>query len=354
MNKAAQLVKFVDSAYAYYDSKPPANGNQVAKIAKLEKINCVSRLLRRDRSTNKTIALRLKRVTKEDWHRCTVGKFVNEEMFDHMRSVAINALQGILNTVNDIFERKAALETTSKRRAFDDFVLKNKTILQKWCVNFLVLILLYGNGQRTQVHWMLLCPSLADLAVFSNYLETNGPVKPLLLEIDGKEKRARASKLPHVMMNPIVFNYVEFHVQMVIPHLLDLHEIEYDAIESQRLLVDTRNGRPLNSNNVRNTLARWVKAMDPELHLTPMDIRSSYCTIMIRRHVHRREICKNDDEFVFQNLSEEEFKEMLSCVMNTSIEQINSVYAAASHTDYATQVAKVMNICKSNSDACEI
>ena len=349
MNKAAQFVKFVNSAYAYFDSKPPVGGNQIAKVAMLEKINCVSRLLRRDRSTNKNIALRLKQVSKEDWHHCSLGKFINEDMFDHMRLVALIVLQGIPNTVNDILEGKTAFETTSKRRIFDDFMLKNQAILRKWCVNFLALILLYGNGQRKQVYWMLLCPSLSDLAVFSYELESNGPVKPLLLEIDGKEKRPRASKLPHVMMNPIVFKYVEFQVQMVIPHFLDKHGIEYNPIEAQKLLLDIRNARNFNSNNIRNTLSRWVKALDPELHFTPMDIRSSYCTIMIRRHAHRREISANNDEFVFQNLSEEEFKEMLACVMNTSIEQINSLYAAASHTDYATQVAKVMSICKSGS-----
>lgn len=88
---------------------------------------------------------------------------------------------------------------------------------------------------------MLLCPSLSDLAVLSYELELTGPVKPLLLEIDGKEKRPRASKLPHVIKNPIVFKYVEFQVEMVIPHLLDKHEIQYGAIESQKLLLDTRN-----------------------------------------------------------------------------------------------------------------
>ena len=152
MNEAAQFVRIVSSAYAFIGAKPTNHGNQVAKFAMLEKINCVSRLLRRGPSTNKTIALRLKRVSKEDWHRCTLGKFINEDMFDQMRSVALSALQGMLRTVNDIFERKAFFETASKRRVFEEFVLKNQTILGKWSVKFLALILLYGNGQRTQVY----------------------------------------------------------------------------------------------------------------------------------------------------------------------------------------------------------
>ena len=152
-------------------------------------------------------------------------------------------------------------------------------------------------------------------------------------------------------MNSIAFMHVEFQVQMFIPHLLNGHEIE---IESQRDLVDTQHGRPLYSKNVLNTLARWAKAIDTELHLTTMDIRSLYCTIVICRHVHRREICDNNDEFVFQDLSEREFKEILACVMNTSTEQIKLVHAAGSHTDYTTPAARVISIWKSSSDVSEI
>ena len=45
---------------------------------------------------------------------------------------------------------------------------------------------------------------------------------------------------------------------------------------------------------------------------------------------------------------------MLACVMNTSTEQVDSVYAGASHTDYARQVAKVMSTWKSSSHSKEI
>ncbi len=66
---------------------------------------------------------------------------------------------------------------------------------------------------------------------------------------------------------------------------------------------------------------------------------------MIRRHVNRIKEC-GENEFELQNLTEDEFKEMLVCVMNTSVEQIHNVYSACSHFEHSTQVAQVMHICE--------
>jgi len=147
------------------------------------------------------------------------------------------------------------------------------------------------------------------------------------------------------MLDPTTLEYVKFQVQFVQPFLLEKYNIARGTKDSQKLVLDTRNGRPLNSDNVRHTLSSWIRHIDSELHITPMDLRSSYCTIMIRRHVVRKEL-SGKESFAFQNLSEDDFKEMLACVMNTSVEQIHGVYGAASHSEFSTQVAQIMSICR--------
>ena len=84
-----------------------------------------------------------------------------------------------------------------------------------------------------------------------------------------------------------------------------------------------------------------MKEIDPELNITPMDLRSAYATFMIRKYIER----KPGSTLNMHNLSEEEFQSTLAAVMNTSVEQIKQVYAAASHTSYAENVALTLGIC---------
>jgi len=105
----------------------------------------------------------------------------------------------------------------------------------------------------------------------------------------------------------------------------------------------------LSSNNVRHSFKRWIQGIDAELRLTPMDIRSSYATMMIRRHV-RRNSSEFAGRFSFRQLNEDDFLPVLACVMNTSTEQLREVYAASSHENYSTHVARVMQICAEGED----
>ena len=98
----------------------------------------------------------------------------------------------------------------------------------------------------------------------------------------------------------------------------------------------------MNSENVRKSLQAFINKFESELHLTPMHLRSSYATIMMRLHATRKESNYSES---FQNLSEDEFLTMLSCVMNTNVEQLRGVYAAASHATHANRVARMMQIC---------
>ncbi len=217
----------------------------------------------------------------------------------------------------------------------------------------MALLLVYGNGQRNQVYTFLKAPSRADMLVFRQTPSNKRGTEPLRLHIHEDEKRYRDARMPFIMLDPIVFDYVDFHVQFVRPFLLRKYCVDETTNDSAKLLLDTRNGRPLSSNSVRSTLGSWIRALNPELNITPMDLRSSYATIMMRRHAQRNK-SGGKGNFAFQNLSEEEFISMLASIMNTGVEQLRQVYAASSHSEYATHVARVMNICKDgNSSASE-
>jgi len=188
MNKAAQLIKFVDTAIIWYEMNPLYGNRQDKNMAHRAKILSVARLLRRDRSGNKSRTRKIRQKTKEDWHRCAVGKFINEEMFDLMRSVATDALHGILHTVYEAFETKGAADVTSQRRIFADAVLKNWALLRKWSVNFLAMLLLYGNGQRNQVYTFLKCPSTVEMHAFEEACRGGDQNEPILIQIHEDEK----------------------------------------------------------------------------------------------------------------------------------------------------------------------
>ena len=69
----------------------------------------------------------------------------------------------------------------------------------------------------------------------------------------------------------------------------------------------------------------------------------SYSIIMILRHLNKKQLNDVNDK-AFENLSKDEIKEVLSCVMNTSVEQIHNVYFASLHTYYSTQEVQFMHI----------
>jgi hypothetical protein len=76
---------------------------------------------------------------------------------------------------------------------------------------------------------------------------------------------------------------------------------------------------------VRSTLSRFIGAIDPEAKtITPSSVRASFATAQFVRF--RRRVA-------FHGQSEEMFLDDLSKIMNTSSEQLKSVYIACSAMD---------------------
>ena len=80
-----------------------------------------------------------------------------------------------------------------------------------------------------------------------------------------------------------------------------------------------------------------------------MHLRSSSATIIMRRHATLKESNYSESS---QNLSEDDFLTIRSCFMNTNVQQIRGVYAAAFHATHGNRVARMMHICDDPATSC--
>ncbi len=129
-NKEAQLGKFIQFAIRYFGAHPKYPEDPIKNNTMDMKISGVLAFLRQDRSLNKSAALRIRQKTKEDWHRSAAGKFISEEMFDYMRTVAIDALKGILKTVQEKCQEKEATDFSAQTKVFEDLMLKKYNLVK--------------------------------------------------------------------------------------------------------------------------------------------------------------------------------------------------------------------------------
>lgn len=78
----------------------------------------------------------------------------------------------------------------------------------------------HKHGQRNQVYTFLKCLTTAEVLLFKN---ENGGAKSstfLKISIHEDEERNRDSRMPFIILDPVLFNYVEFHSQYFQPFLL--------------------------------------------------------------------------------------------------------------------------------------
>ena len=343
-NKEAELMRFVQSAIQYYGTHEKHLGDSRKNKAAEIKMTSIIARLRRGRAINKTIVRRMRARAKEDWHRTCTDQFVSEEMFDMLREIVVGARSQILRTIENTFVDNDAEDVASERRVVDSVLINKPGLVLKWSFNSVALLLVHGNGECNHVYTFLKFPLISDKLLFETVEGGSKAKFPIKIQIHEDKKRLRDSRMPFVTLDPQIFNFVKFHAQFFQPLLLRKYGIQKGTANSEKLLIDARNGFPITSNNIHNIIVKLGTAIDPELHLKPMNLHSSYATIVIRRQVHREEIGVSEH---FQALSEDEFCSMLSAVMNTSVTQIRTVYAPASHADYSAHVSRIMSICKS-------
>lgn len=345
-NKASHLKTFVNIARDYFKRYPLYETDQVRNLRLDSRMVASGRYCNQMAAENKKKYRASKMTTKEENHRILTGKLITENDFDTFRTEAIAKLEDIMGTIEKEFRKEGSKDLNTKHRTAVNYLSTHDSLLKKWCINFLVLLILFGNGQRNQVYWMLKAPDFADLDNFTSRNREGKVVQALKLGFVAEEleKRPREIRLPYVLLDSKILNHVNFHINYVRPVLHLVAKAKENPL-FEHLLLDTRSGMPLNSRLIRVTFSGWIKKLDPEIHLTPMDVRACYATYMIRKYV--KTVVQNDGSAhsSFKHLTEEQFLEMLSSVMNTGVEQLRTVYAAATYTAYADQVAQVLEIC---------
>ena len=199
---------------------------------------------------------------------------------------------------------------------------ENKKVLQKWSINFIGHLILSGGGQRPQVFCQLQLPRKTEIAEMRRRAE-EGTFIELRTVI---EKTTRAFDMPNVVFPSNVLQFIEFHTEIIRPVLLKNIGIRERELEEKTLLIDTRSGDPLSSQQVANTFKRFLYRIDPELtKVTPMALRGSYATMMLQAYRAGQ---------VFKELSENAFLEFLAKGMNTSVEQLAGTYAGNNMSDF--------------------
>ena len=122
-------------------------------------------------------------------------------------------------------------------------------------------------------------------------------------------------------MGKSVFPFYRFHVEFVSPYLIKRTDMDEKALAERTLLINSIRATPLSERDVSSTWKCFAKNCDPEMiSLTIGDIRKSYATIMLRRH---------REDKIGRGNSSSDFNQWLADVMNTSVNMIDTVYAAS-------------------------
>lgn len=341
MNKSLHCGTLVRSALDFYKTRRMKNAGpeELEKQQRsISKIDLVRRILLQKSAYGKRSNRHRRSITREERHKKATGKNLSEEDINQFRKVAMTKLQGIIDSFEN--ECEDIDNTAPARFKLACKMFDRPALLGKWGMNFLSLLIFFGNGQRPQVYAGLKAPDLESLKDFDKDhggFESNSPLE---VEIHEAEKKPRDLLLPMILFDPVIFTYVLFHVEYVLPVLRTKFHIEASHAASAYLLLNTRTGKKLTSHNVRRTIQKWVNDQDPELHISAMDIRASYATFMVRRYADKSE----KGGAAFKALSKDKFLEMLASVMNTSQEQISRVYAAATREGYQKHVAMMLDI----------
>ncbi len=228
------------------------------------------------------------------------------------------------------FMRNKMSDTMSDTMSdFKQLTAKNKWFVNKWCVNFLCMLIFYGGGQRPQVFTLMEAPAISAL---SEMAETAREHQYFELKVS-LEKRVRSVELPNVLLPSKILRYVLFHVRHVLPYLRAQFKIAPSDARARYLLLHTRSGDVLDSANVTASLRKFLTRYDPNLaKVTTMTIRCCFASLMLRRFREKK---------AFPGMQEKEFISYLAKVMNTSEEQIRETYAASEREDFATVAAKL-------------
>lgn len=383
LTKALHLKKVLHFAKTYF--RRAGSFEKVGKVEYCEEhvnsiFNSRKRLCRQQASRRRAV---------ED--RISQGTILYPKDFQGCLANARKQLGGIQewfkNHVRGIIESGETHESAvSKVAAVMD---RKPELLQKWCVNFIALIVLSAGGQRPQVFPQLLCPEKESLDCFVKKTDDRG-----FCELPtGSEKTSRSLNVPFVVFPISVLQFIVFHCRFIHPLLVKkrcnidpghstlrekqgkknkrkgkkkgvLHvsevrehgnknlskdtgsnsncinttedEERFDTIENEAifelngfndyLLLNTITGKCLTTYQVGAAFRRFLLNYDPNLgRITTKHIRPSYATMMFRGWLGGQ---------IHKNKNELQFLQHMAMMMNTSVEQLKTTYISIDHGDY--------------------
>jgi hypothetical protein len=241
------------------------------------------------------------------------GKYLIHADFVHFKKLAANELADIINSYAVQDENHAIAAVC----ACPDW----KSIVDKWCIHFLMYLMFSAHGQRTQVYRYLLVPSNEQLESWTEHQIS------LAVQWD---KIPRSLECPGVVLPGKARDFVSFHVLVIRQVLLEKLGRDNFIDDHDALLLNTRYGRPLMTSEIGSTLRLFLTRHDPELRtVTPTTLRYSYASIMF-------------DKFkcgkVGKNQTAEEYLDNLGKLMNTSPEMLRLHYIATDRTNFSDTV----------------
>jgi len=315
MTKALHLKKLAEMAVSFFESEGNKEMRGHAELS--------LRYLRSEFNVHKQRSreMAVKRKNIED--RIARGVIFLPADFRRCTLRACRKLDGIISGYRKICASRS--ETEAGR-----FLKEHRRALDKWCLNFLVLLILSAGGQRPQVFALLKRPSAAEVLEMEIKSEEGN-----FFEIRvSAEKTRRSIDLPNVMFPRSVLPYVQFHVEVVL-NLLEEQAIDSETEDWDRLVVHSRTMKALTTHQVTDTLQRFLRDFDANLHgVTTMALRGSYATMMLRAY---------RDGKIFPNSGEEEFLAILARAMNTSVEQLKSTYVACDKQDFVQSACELVS-----------
>jgi hypothetical protein len=308
--KAMHLRRLADEAVSYFTEK-----NEQEKKGRAMS---VATFLRSMHASYKTESRRKYRSQNTERSRMERGALLLPEDFSRCVNRATQELQGIMKTVQRL-ERKFGSNSASLQARMESW----KGIAEKWNINFIGALVLSGGGQRPQVYAELELPQASEIIQFAE--DCGARQRKYFSLRTGPEKTTRSIDLPAVLFPRSVLSFVQFHVEVMRPLIVKRmiamnHEDDHETHPARTLLIHTKEGRSLESADITRTLGKFLGSVDAELaHLTTMEIRGSYASMMLRSFRSKE---------ILVDMSEQDFLLFLAKQMNTSVEQLAMTYAS--------------------------
>lgn len=295
VQKAKHCSLFCQHAMRFYNSE-----GMPREAAKVDEVLQYVRGIHSNAKSEDKIAMGHRTMEERVEHK----KFLTGDQMKHLR-------RGGLRILHSICESFEEMEQAEGRDAVISYLKASKELLSKFSLNFLAVLVLTGGGQRPQVYSSLLTPT-------EEGVQSMGGIVKIAV---GREKKLRVS--PSIVFPVCIKRAMLHYVAYVRPAIVELRNVPEDE---KRLILHTRYGTAITTDSVRATFKTFAGRMGEEfVNVTPMCIRSSYATYMLKRH---------REGNLAENLTEDQFFADLAKSMNTSPEMLRSTYVLIGNDEY--------------------